>query len=214
MFGFTPLRLDVSSLGMMDERLLKIANVVAEETEVQRELERAKNGGQAKSPGLEITGGLLGGDFSYADSLRWDLLLTFGNCSGRCAERAGIDEIEMLGLVMDYCCPTDPWLLFWYQAALKAISKGVGAEVQAVGIAQALAVVQAKHQRIKEGARVGGMKSALSRRKIQSTPSGPDLIAERDSLVAGGMDARNVAAKLARKYNVTPAAIRAAYKRI
>lgn len=213
MFDVPKLRLDVQSLDLRDERLIRIATIIAEETEVQREQKRAEFPDSGPEPGQNKLMELLGGYYSYANTLRWDLLLTFGDCAGRCAKRASMGWLEILEFAREHCRPSDPWLLFWYETALKALRDGVDSELQASVTAQALADAQSKHQRIREGARVGGQKSAQRRRQIQSTPLGPVLLAERTKLIDGGMDARNVAAFQAKKYSVTPAAIRAAYKR-
>lgn len=213
MFEVPKLRLDVASLNLNDERINQIATIIAEETEAQRELKRIEFP-DATSESPNRLAGLLGGAYSYANTLRWDLLLTFGGCAYRCATRARMSVVELLDTAREHCIPTDPWLLFWYSTALKALMDGANAEKQVAIASKALAEVELKQQRIKEGARVGGQKSAERRREIQRTPPGPTLRAERERLIKQGtMDARNVASHLARKYDVSAAAIRAALKR-
>ncbi len=69
--------------------------------------------------------------------------------------------------------------------------------------------IQAKHERVLEGARAGGQKSAEKRRQSQRTPSGEVLRREKEKLMQGGEDERNVARILAQRFNVAPGTIRA-----
>lgn len=157
MFGeFPKLRLDVQSLGLDDERMNEIATIIAEETEAERELTRAK----VPDSGPEAGGnnkpmGLLGGSYSYANSLRWDVLLTFGDCAFRCAARARIGAVAVVTFARTHCQPSDQWLLFWYETAFIALAKGVKTEKETAALSKALAeAVQAEfRQRQKERAR-------------------------------------------------------------
>lgn len=72
---------------------------------------------------------------------------------------------------------------------------------------------EARHERVKEGARRGGQKSAQTRQQRQRTPPGEVLRAERRKLVEGGTNERDVAAILAKRFNVTAATIRSGFKR-
>lgn len=130
MFDVPKLRLDVASLELGHDRLNQIANIIAEETEAQRELQRAEVPDKGSGAGQNKLLGLLGGYYSYADSLRWDLLLTFGNCASRCAKRAGMEIPGLVSFARTTCEPTDPWLLFWYEIALEALLKGIDAELK------------------------------------------------------------------------------------
>lgn len=216
-FGeFPKLRLDVQSLGLDDERMNEIATIIAEEAEAERELTRAEVPDSGPEAGGNKPMGLLGGSYSYANSLRWDLLLTFGDCALRCAARASMDVVDLVTFARTHCQPSDQWLLFWYETALKVLLKGVKTEREAAAVSRALAEAaqaESKLERIRAGASTGGKKSAETRRQNQSTPGSDELLAERQKLIDGGMEARNVAAFQAKKYAVTPAAIRAAYKR-
>lgn len=211
-FAASP-RLDATSLVLPDEHVRVVVEAIAEETERQRDIEREKYSLSLIASGQPPTLLLLGGEYNYADTLRWDVLLTFGDCLQRCAQRTGASEMKVLDVALQHCAQADPWMLFWFQNAIGAMSQGMGSEVNSSKAIEALAAIQAKHQRIKEGARIGGQKSGATRRKAQSTPPGRDLKAERQALIDGGLEARNVTSFLARKYNVTPAAIRAAYER-
>lgn len=206
-------RLNVAALGLGDERLNEIATIIAEETEVQRERKRAQFPDTPPDDPNYPNLGLLGGGYSYANSLTWDVLLTFEDCVFRCAGRARIGVVQLLDFAREKCEPEEPWLLHWFGTTMRVLERGVDSDMQTQAIAKTLAEVEAKHQRIKAGARVGGQKSAQRRRQIQSTPSSAELLAERKKLIDGGMADRNVAAFQAKKYNVTAAAIRAAYKR-
>lgn len=99
---------------------------------------------------------------------------------------------------------------------LAKLRRDLSADVSEESLEKAFSQLEAlrdKHQRITEGARLGGQKSAQTRKQIQRTPSGEVLRNERQKLIDAGMDERAVAAHQARKYNVTSGAIRAAYKR-
>jgi hypothetical protein len=129
-FDSPKLRLDVASLELGHDRLNQIATIIAEETEAERELKRAEVPDTGPQSGQNKLMGLLGGSYSYADSLRWDLLLTFGNCASRCATRARMDLPGLVSFARTTCEPTDPWLLFWYEIALEALLKGIDAELK------------------------------------------------------------------------------------
>lgn len=209
MFAFQKPRLDSASLGLTDESEAGIARIIEEETEAQRAIERLKY----PEPPNRLTGLLAVGSFSYADSLRWDVLLTMGQCALRCAKRAGLEVGALLEFALNRCRPQEPWALFWFAAALSAMKDSAIAELQAAAASKAAMEAKLLHQRIREGAKVGGVKSAQTRRKNQFTPPGNVLRDERDALIARGTEPRAVASVLAKRYGVTPAAIRAAYKR-
>ncbi|RYD92037.1 MAG: hypothetical protein EOP50_13325 [Sphingobacteriales bacterium] len=136
MFNSPKLRLDVASLELGHDRLNQIASIIAEETEAKRELKRAEVPDTGPQSGQNKLMGLLGGSYSYADSLRWDLLLTFGDCAFRCAERAKMEVRELVAFARTTCEPSDPWLLFWYEIAMEAISKGFDTESKTSAAAQ------------------------------------------------------------------------------
>lgn len=136
MFNSPKLRLDVASLELGHDRLNQIATIIAEETEAERELKRAEVPDTGPQSGQNKLMGLLGGSYSYADSLRWDLLLTFGDCAFRCAKRAKMDVRELVSYARTTCEPSDPWLLFWYEIAMEAISKGFDTEFKTSVAAQ------------------------------------------------------------------------------
>lgn len=209
MFYVPKPRLDVAALGLDDDVETKVAQIIEEETEAQRSIQRAK----FPEPAMRLTGLLGVGSFNYADTLGWDVLLTMDNCALRCARRSGLSVGKLLEFAQTRCRPHEPWLLFWFSAALSAMKDSAIAELQAAAASKAATEAKQLHQRIREGAKVGGVKSAQTRRKNQSTPAGHVLRDERDALIARGVEPRAVASVLAKRYGVTPAAIRAAYKR-
>lgn len=203
-------RLDVQSLDFKDERRKEIATVIAEEVERERDAQQALFPRYDNESGV----GLLGiGKMSYADSLCWDVLLTFNGCVFRCADRLKMPPETIVRFAADECWPNNVWVLHWFGRALKAIGESIQHESGLMLERQQREALQEKQERIKAGAMRGGAKSALRRRAIQSTPPGPQLRGERDKLIQDGMEARNVASFLAKRYGVSSAAIRAGYLR-
>lgn len=78
---------------------------------------------------------------------------------------------------------------------------------------EAMRELQEKQDRIRKGARAGGQKSAQTRQKEQRTPSREVLEREKKKLIESGEDQREVAAILAKRFNVAPGTIRARLRR-
>lgn len=211
MFGaYAPPKLDVDALRLEDEGSIAMARVIAEETERERELQRKKYPDVPPQPGKGNLGrGLLGdGSYSYADTQRWDTLLTFGECVFRCSKRTGARPVEVLEFAMDQCRPAEPWPLFWYSQFLEQLTEnvqgGLLTKVSAAVNEKALAL----DKKIREGAQRGGRKSAETRRKTARIPADHILLDERRKLLDTGKEERTVASILATRWSVTPDAVR------
>lgn len=117
-------RLDVQSLGLGDERRVRIATIIAEETEAQRELERIKfPDPEPPKPGENSLAELLRGSYNYANSLRWDQLLTSTECVERVIRRTDLTASAVIEFAMDHCRPSDWRMLFWFFTAMKIIDE-------------------------------------------------------------------------------------------
>ena len=68
--------------------------------------------------------------------------------------------------------------------------------------------LKAKEARIKQGASVGGKKSARTRQSNAKTPSIARLLQERQRLLDSGKDVKDVAGILAQRYGVDPSTVR------
>jgi hypothetical protein len=209
--------LNVDALGLTDASEIQVAQIIAEETEIQRESEyerhpvpqgtrRATNKLSELLAPTEIC-------VSYADTLSWDVLLTLGGCARRCASRANLTTADLISFAESKCKPANLWVLFWYEQWIRTLTDQVGAEQRAEVQAKALEQAQSVRERILEGASLGGRKSAETRRLNARTPSKRELTAARERLISAGWAPRNVNSELARQYHVTPGAIRMALKR-
>lgn len=219
MFNYPhPKTLIVSSLGLSDPREIQIATIIAEETEIERDRQREKDGStldKTKQPTPNRLVGLLypeGYTFSYADSLKWEELLTFGQCVFECAKRAHLSVHEILEFVDSKCRP-DGWLVFWYRQYLRVAHEHATAELTLSIRAKQLEDAEQVKRRIKAGASLGGLKSAQTRRRNSTVPDPDTLNAERQRIIGTGIAGRNVVGVLAKKYGVTPGTIRNAFKR-
>jgi hypothetical protein len=189
MFG-THYKLSLPRVGI-DERTCEIAAIIAEETEHQRAIKREEYGDTPKS-------GLLAG-WNYADTLKWDLLLTFDDCAARCAKRAGVTVLELVEFARTKCHPDDPWVLFWFGVAIREMREHFATQFDAAQKDRALEEARAKQQRIQEGAMTGGKKSAESRRRSPPVIGLTDaqLLAVEQRLLSEGKQQREVAGVIA-----------------
>lgn len=214
-------KLEVSSLGLHESRDIEIANIIAEEVEAQREITRltypdippkspVKKGRKAVSGGL-LSGGLLGdldhAGYSYADTIPWESLFTFGICVFRCSKRAKMKVSEIIDFALNKCKPENLWVIFWYGEFFKIQGELDQAEVQNLLSAQH----ERKIKNIKEGGRAGGIKSGKKRRKDSRIPPAAALRAQIEEMKSASINPRGVVGIIARNLKVTPSAI---YKRL
>ena len=138
-----------------------------------------------------------------ADFLVWPALLTMDkDCLEHICQTARCDEEELEKFVLSIC-PYEhlPHLeqFFLNRAVMKMIIKEVSAEVQPMKAAQV---------RIRKGARTGGMKSAMRRKRQTKIPSAEVLRLETVKLLANGKEESETAGILSRKFGVSAQAIR------
>jgi hypothetical protein len=216
-------KLDVAALGL-EGRELEIAQILAQETEAEREAEFAALPEISSDEAAAI---IPPGPFLLVppspktvaqvrresiDAIAWDALLRRGGAHSRCAVRTGLDLVEVIEFAIDKCQPSNWEALFWYQQwAREALREMVPRE--------AVELIAKKHKeesaaaaayaRSKQGASAGGKKSSEVRRLKSKLPSPEVLQGDRERLLADRTAPREVAGKLARKYGVTPTTVRA-----
>ncbi|MCB2036361.1 MAG: hypothetical protein KDF56_05570 [Ottowia sp.] len=106
---FESLKLDVDALELSDARAREVAKIIADVTEEYRARERDSKPLQPM--------GLLGIPGSYADTLSWEVILTFSECTFAAAQRAGLGVVELLNFAHDHCRPREFWTLYWCATA-------------------------------------------------------------------------------------------------
>jgi hypothetical protein len=120
-------KLDVGALAL-EGRELEIAQIIAEETEAQREIERGELPPATPEQLAAIVpgSGLLNLQETEAerrrrqiDSLTWDALLLRGGAHTRSAQRAAMELSAVISFAMDKCRPTNMDALFWYRQWVK-----------------------------------------------------------------------------------------------
>lgn len=168
-----------------------IAQIIKEETDRQRERMAAEFGAQMADPDLQLS---------------WDQLLVFGDCAARCASRAGMEVADLVRFAAENMNAHHRWGLVVFGSCLRMLARGEK------GL-RAGELVMELDRRKKVKASAAGKASGALRRENARVPPASTLRTEMNKLIAGGMEARNTAAKLAQKYGVTAAAIRAALKR-
>lgn len=216
-----PIRLNPDALGL-DGQDLAIARIIAEETEAQREREIAAQPPLTPEEAaivVEAQGLLLGpprtrGELraSAMDLVPWDSLLRQGEAHSRAAARAELGHVELIEFAIAKCHPTNWEALFWYQQWVKqAVQLTVPWHVAKALVNEAheeAAQAKSAHERSIVGGSKGGRKSAETRRRQAKVPDAETLENERARHVALGTEERYIAGKLAKKYGVTPTAIR------
>ena len=137
-----------------------------------------------------------------ADMLPWPALLTFGECANNAARRAGCTHKEILDFALSICPFEHIVLLVNYIAQVGGVASA------AKVLSPLIRGLKAKEERIKQGARVGGKKSAKRRLKQSNVPEPTRLLQERQRLLDAGREARDVASILAQRFGVHPSTIR------
>ena len=138
-----------------------------------------------------------------ANFLVWPAFLTMDkDCLAKICQSTGCDEEELKTFVLSIC-PYEhlPHLeqFFLNRAVIKMIVKEISAEVQPM---------KAKQVRIRKGARTGGLKSAVRRKRQTKIPSAEELRLETVKLLAHGKEESETAGILSRKFGVSAQAIR------
>lgn len=192
--------LEVGALGLNKPNEIELATIIAEETECERELEREHRADQLSE--LPEDARRDAGLISYVDRLGWEVLLTFRDCVVRCADRAGVTPVEVLQFALNKCHPWEPWSLFWYFRFLASV------EEQGGDSRAAAAEAELAYRKMREGGQRGGRKSAETRQKNARIPADAAFVAARRQLLEAGMPESQIATVLAKRWNVTPGAVR------
>lgn len=191
-----------------DEKSLKLAQTIYEVTEQVRDRLRADEVWGA--PVYLPPRGFLPRDLRAtakatvrANFLTWPALLTMEkDCLAKICQAAGCGEDELKTFLLSIC-PYEylPHLeqFFLNHAVIKMIIKEISAEVQPM---------KAKQVRIRKGARTGGLKSAVRRKRESKIPSAEVLRLETIKLLANGKEESETAGILSRKFGVSAQAIR------
>ena len=136
------------------------------------------------------------------DLLPWPALLTLEGCANNAAQRAGCTKQEILDFALAIC-PFEHIV-----TVLNFMSLDTGISDVAKILSPVIRDLKAKEARIKQGASVGGKKSARTRQTNAKTPGTTEILQERRRLLDSGREASDVAGILAQRYGVHPNTIR------
>lgn len=139
---------------------------------------------------------------TLADLLPWSALLTLEGCAENAAQRAGCTKQKILEFALTIC-PFEHIVTVLNFMALDTGSANVAKILSPV-----IRDLKAKEARIKQGASVGGKKSARTRQTNAKTPGTNEILQERRRLLDSGREASDVAGILAQRYGVHPSTIR------
>lgn len=196
-------RLNPEALGLTAEDTA-LASVIADETENERVRRRTADA-NPRSMGLL-------GDIDYYDTIPWDELLQSLDVLGRCTSRTGLAGSQLLRFAADKCEPAQSSALHWMSAYLDVLQAlqpdPAGYEAAAKKAVEAISVAKQKERSAHAGKRSGEV-----RRQRAKIPASELLVDAKEQLITAGTSPRDVAAKLAARYNVSPTAIRSALRK-
>jgi hypothetical protein len=139
---------------------------------------------------------------TLADLLPWSALLTLEGCAENTAQRAGCTKQKILEFALTIC-PFEHIV-----TVLNFMALDTGSANVAKILSPLIRGLKAKEARIKQGASVGGKKSARTRQTNAKTPGTTEILQERRRLLDSGREASDVAGILAQRYGVHPNTIR------
>lgn len=139
---------------------------------------------------------------TLADLLPWSALLTLEGCAENAAQRANCTKQEVLKFALSIC----PYEHIVTLLNFMALDKG-SSEVAKI-LSPLIRGLKTKEARIKQGASVGGKKSARTRQLNAKLPSITDILQERERLLEIGREPSEVAGILAQRHGVHPGTIR------
>ena len=139
---------------------------------------------------------------TLADLLPWPALLTLEGCASNAAQRAGCTKQKILEFALTIC----PFEHIVTVLNFMALDKG-SADAAKI-LSPLIRGLKAKEARIKQGASVGGKKSARTRQTNAKTPGITEILQERGRLLDSGREASDIAGILAQRYGVHPNTIR------
>lgn len=202
----TDLRLDPSFAATETPHLLQMAQSIAVETEITRAKLRSHSpwGCSIQPPNrgfVPVAQRSRQSNILLADMLPWPALLTLKECAHNAARRAGCTQREILDFALSICPYEHIVLLLNHLGQLEGIADAAKA------LSPLILGLKAKEARIKQGAHVGGKKSAKSRLK-QSNVETAKLLQERQRLLDGGKEAKDIAGILSERFKVHSSTIR------
>jgi hypothetical protein len=199
--------LDPTFVALESPSELLMYQAIAAETESTRAALRGKPSWNFRVP-QQIRGfapaakRLLQPETTLADLLPWSALLTLEGCAENAAQRAGCTKQEILKFALSIC----PYEHIVTVLNFMALDKG-SSDVAKI-LSPLIRGLKTKEARIKQGASIGGKKSARTRQSNAKTPSIPEILQERERLLDSGREASGVAGILAQRYGVHPNSIR------
>ena len=205
--AFTSRQLDPTFVGLDTSNQLLMYQAIAAETESTRAALRGKASwnfpvAQPARGFAPITKRQHQPDTTLADLLPWPALLTLESCASNAAQRAGCTKQEILDFALAIC-PFEHIV-----TVLNFMSLETGISDVAKILSPVIRDLKAKEARIKQGASVGGKKSARTRQTNAKTPATNEILQERRRLLDSGKDANVIAGILAQRYGVHPNTIR------
>ena len=205
--AFTSRQLDPKFVELETPNQLLMYKAIAAETESTRAALRGKASwnfpvAQPARGFAPITKRQHQPDTTLADLLPWPALLTLESCASNAAQRAGCTKQEILDFALAIC-PFEHIV-----TVLNFMSLETGISDVAKILSPVIRDLKAKEARIKQGASVGGKKSARTRQTNAKTPSINEILQERGRLLDSGREASDVAGILAQRYGVHPNTIR------
>jgi len=180
-----------------DEGTRFVAEVVARHAEIQRKLYRAKE--QPTKLGLlEIEG-------YWSDSVPWYEWMSEPEVLHSCADECGL-KIWQLAYLIAYQIRPNNWQVFsWMGMALQ----GIEYEKEHLSGSFIKHAIEFKTMREKQRAHASEAGRASGKVRSEDRRCTPEVVAKLyQTLMATGTEKRNVATKLATRFNVTPDHIR------
>ena len=205
--AFTSRQLDPTFVGLDTSNQLLMYKAIAAETESTRAALRDKASwnfpvAQPARGFAPIAKRQRQPETTLADVLPWPALLTLESCASNAAQRAGCTKQEILDFALAIC-PFEHIV-----TVLNFMSLDTGISDVAKILSPVIRDLKAKEARIKQGASVGGKKSARTRQTNAKTPATNEILQERRRLLDSGKDANVIAGILAQRYGVHPNTIR------
>lgn len=103
------IKLDPTTVAAATDEERKLAALIGEETEKERESRRDQGG--------KVSRGLLAEyEIDYVDTVHWDEFLQSPDVLSACGKRANLSAVGLLDFVLDKCAPSNWRALFWMRA--------------------------------------------------------------------------------------------------
>ena len=198
MIGFGSLQeIELDASRFSDEKATRVvAEVVARHAERRRREYR-----KTEKP---ILLGLLGAEGYWSDSLPWYEWMTEPQILQPCAEECGIPVYELANVIAYQIRPNNWQVFSWIGVALEGRT-----HEHRLGLAAALYRSTLDDMRKTQRERASQAGRASGKARSENVRCTPEIVAkEYQILMATGTEERNIAAKLATRFNVTSNPIR------